>query len=135
MNRLHARAASLSRPATAFTTTPEPRTIGSFARGRQITGGNFLFAGFLVEAPETLVWDLPMPDYSFEADLQGFTWLDDLAAVGDMHATKRAQLWTHDWIARFGAGRGLGWTPDLTGRRLIRWINHAILLLNGQPRE
>ncbi len=135
MNRLHARAASLSRPATAFTTTPEPRTIGSFARGRQITGGNFLFAGFLVEAPETLVWDLPMPDDSFEADLQGFTWLDDLAAVGDMHATKRAQLWTHDWIARFGAGRGPGWTPDLTGRRLIRWINHAILLLNGQPRE
>ncbi|MEK6217188.1 MAG: heparinase, partial [Boseongicola sp.] len=56
MNRLHARAGSLSRPATAFTTTPEPRTIGSFARGRQITGGNFLFAGFLVEAPETLVW-------------------------------------------------------------------------------
>ncbi len=135
MNRMHARTATLSRPATAFTTTPEPRTIGSFSRGRQITGGNFLFAGFLVEAPETLVWDLPMPDESFEADLQGFTWLDDLAAVGDAHATKRAQLWTHDWIARFGAGRGPGWTPDLTGRRLIRWINHAILLLNGQPRE
>ena len=52
MNRLHARVASFSRPATAFSTTPEPRTIGSFARGRQITGGNFLFAGFLVEAPE-----------------------------------------------------------------------------------
>ncbi|MGI9391461.1 MAG: heparinase II/III family protein [Boseongicola sp.] len=135
MNRLHARAASLSRPATAFTTTPEPRTIGSFARGRQITGGNFLFAGFLVEAPETPIWDLPMPDESFEADLHGFTWLDDLAAVGDTHAVSRAQLWTHDWVARFGAGRGTGWTPDLTGRRLIRWINHAILLLNSQTRE
>ena len=135
MNRLHARAASLSRPATAFSSTPEPRTIGSFARGRQITGGNFLFAGILVEAPETLLWDLPMPDESFEAELHGFTWLDDLAAVGDSHAIKRAQLWTHEWIARFGTGRGTGWTPDLTGRRLIRWINHAILLLNGQPRE
>ena len=135
MNRFHARAATLSRPATAFTSTPEPRTIGSFARGRQLTGGNFLFSGFLVEAPETLIWDLPMPDDGFEAELHGFTWLDDLAAVGDAHATRRAQDWTHEWVTRFGRGRGPGWTPDLTGRRLIRWINHAILLLNGQERE
>ncbi len=135
MNNLHARAASLSRPATAFTSTPEPRTIGSFARGRQITGGNFLFAGFLVEAPDTAIWDLPMPDSAFEAELHGFTWLDDLAAVSDLHATKRATTWTHDWITRFGTGTGPGWTPDLTGRRLIRWINHAILLLNGQEKS
>jgi uncharacterized heparinase superfamily protein len=134
MDRLHARAASLSRPATAFTYTPEPRTIGTFARGRQITGGNFLFAGYLVQAPGTAIWDLPMPDDAFEAELHGFTWLDDLAAVGDVHATRRAQDWTHDWVRRFGPGHGPGWTPDLTGRRLIRWINHAILLLNGQER-
>ena len=132
MNRYHARRASLSRPATAFTTTPEPRTIGSFARGRQIAGGNFLFAGFLVEAPETVIWDLPMPDEAFEQELHGFTWLDDLGAVGDAFANKRAQDWTHEWVNRFATGKGPGWTPDLTGRRLIRWINHAIMLLNGQ---
>jgi len=135
MNRAHARGASLSRPATAFTSTPEPRTIGVFARGRQITGGNFLFAGYLVQAPSTNIWDLPMPDAAFEADLHGCTWLDDLAAVGDVHATRRAQEWTHDWVNRFGSGKGAGWTPDLTGRRLIRWINHAILLLNGQDKQ
>ncbi|MEO9824732.1 MAG: heparinase II/III family protein [Paracoccaceae bacterium] len=129
---MHARAATFSRPATAFTSTPEPRTIGTFARGRQITGGNFLFSGFLVQAPTTAIWELPMPDAAFEAELHGFTWLDDLAAVGDSHAKKRAQTWTHDWVTRFGRGQGPGWTPDLTGRRLIRWINHAILLLNGQ---
>ncbi|NNE80441.1 MAG: heparinase [Silicimonas sp.] len=135
LNRIHARGASLSRPATAFTSTPEPRTIGTFARGRQITGGNFLFAGYLVQAPATMIWELPMPDTAFEGELHGFTWLDDLAAVGDMHATKRAQEWTHEWVRRFRRGGGPGWTPDLTGRRLIRWINHAILLLNGQERH
>ncbi len=132
MNRWHARAASFVRPAAGFTSTPEPRTIGTFARGRQITGGNFLFAGYLVQAPDTVIWDLPMPDDGFEAELHGFTWLDDLAAVGDIHANKRAQQWTHEWVRRYGRGGGPGWTPDLTGRRLIRWINHAILLLNGQ---
>ncbi len=75
-----------------------------------------------------------MPDAGFEAELHGFTWLDDLAAVGDLLAKQRAQDWTHDWVARFGRGVGPGWTPDLTGRRLIRWINHAILLLNGRDR-
>lgn len=135
LNRWHARLATFSRPATAFNSTPEPKTIGSFARGRQITGGNFLFAGFLVQAPGTPVWDLPMPDEGFEAELHGFTWLDDLAAVGDLHAVKRAQVWTHEWVGRFKAGQGPGWTPDLTGRRLIRWINHSILLLNGQEPE
>ena len=134
MNRVHARMAGFARPATAFTTTPEPRTIGSFARGRQIVGGNFLFAGFLVQAPATSIWALPMPDETFEAELHGFTWLDDLAAVGDIHAIKRAQEWTHEWVGKFGKGKGPGWTPDLTGRRLIRWINHSILLLNGQER-
>ncbi len=132
LNRMHARAATFSRAATAFTSTPEPKTIGSFARGRQINGGNFLFAGFLVQAPGTSIWDLPMPDEGFEMELHGFTWLDDLAAVGDLHASHRARNWTHDWIKRFSGGQGPGWTPDLTGRRLIRWINHSIMLLNSQ---
>ena len=83
LNRAHARWASLARPATAFVSQPEPRTIGSYARGRQLVEGNFLFAGYLIEAPETAIWDLPMPDSAFEAVLHGFTWLDDLAAVGD----------------------------------------------------
>lgn len=131
-NRFQARVSALSRPATGFVSQPEPRTIGSFARGRQLIAGNFLFAGYLVEAPKTPIWDLPMPDRSFEQSLHGFTWLDDLAAVGDSAARKRAQEWTSDWIARYGHGRGSGWTPDMTGRRMIRWINHALFYLNGQ---
>jgi len=135
LNRFHARRAGIGPVASGFVSTPEPRSMGSFHRGRQIAAGNFLFAGFLVEAPETPIWDLPMPDPVFEAEVHGFAWLDDLAAVGDRAAQNRAQAWTHDWIARYGAGDGPGWTPDLSGRRMVRWINHAILLLNGASRE
>lgn len=135
MNRFHARVSTLTRPATGFVSQPEPKTIGSFAKGRQLTSGNFLFAGYLVEGGQVDLWDLPMPDASFEEELHGFTWLDDLASVGDGAARSRAQDWTNDWIRKFGRGRGPGWTPDLTGRRLIRWINHALFLLNGQERS
>lgn len=133
-NRLAALRAARARPATGFVSQPEPRTIGSFARGKQLIAGNYLFAGFLIEGPGRSLWDLPTPDPAFEQALHGGAWLDDLAAVGDRDARARAQAWVFDWIARFGAGKGPGWTPDLTGRRLIRWINHAILLLNGQDR-
>ncbi|RVT83522.1 heparinase [Rhodobacteraceae bacterium CCMM004] len=131
MNRAHARMAALSRPATAFTSQPEPKSLGRFARGRQICAGNFLFAGHLVEAPETAIWDLPQVSPAFDRALHGFSWLDDLAAVGDAAAATRARAWTHGWILRYGRGSGAGWTPDLTGQRLIRWINHAVMLLNG----
>ncbi|WP_132546308.1 heparinase II/III family protein [Rhodovulum euryhalinum] len=131
MNRVQARLSTLASPATAIVSQPEPRSIGSFARGRQLCAGNFLFAGDLVEAPETAIWDLAMPGPRFEADLHGFAWLDDLAAAGDGAARKRAQDWTLGWIDRYGSGRGPGWTPDLAARRLIRWLHHALMLLNG----
>ncbi|QDC07753.1 heparinase [Oceanicola sp. D3] len=136
-NRLQARLATWARPPTAFTSQPEPRTIGSFAKGRQLVAGTYLFAGYLVEAQgdDRPIWDMPAPAPDFTEALMGFSWLDDLAAVGDLRARKKAQAWTWLWIERFGQGQGAGWTPDLTGRRLIRWINHAIFLLNGRNSE
>ncbi|MCC6006765.1 MAG: heparinase II/III family protein [Rhodobacteraceae bacterium] len=135
LDRLHARLSGLSRPATAFVSQPEPRTIGSFARGKQLTAGNFLVAGHLVEAPGFSIWALDWPDEGLGDLLHGFTWLDDLAAAGDAPARRIAQDWLGDWIARYGRGAGPGWTPDLTGRRLIRWINHAVFVLHGRDRE
>ncbi|MEQ3625808.1 MAG: heparinase II/III family protein [Celeribacter sp.] len=118
--------------APGFVTPPEPRSIGSPARGRQLSAGSFLFAGQLVEAPDTPIWDLDMPTPSFERALHGCLWLDDLAAQGDIRARARAQDWVWGWIDRFGAGQGPGWTPALTGRRLTRWIHHGVFLLAGR---
>ncbi len=133
-NRLAMWRAMRAAPARGFVSQPEPRTIGLYARGRQLVAGNFVFAGQVTEAPNTSIWDIGLEDAAAVEAMHGFTWLDDLAALGDAAARARARDWVWDWIARFGAGKGPGWTPDLTGRRLIRWINHAILLLNGQDR-
>lgn len=131
LNRVAARLSTLSRPATAFVSRPEPRSIGHVSRGRQLTQGNFMFAGFLVEAPGSSIWDLPEPDPAFGRALQGFTWADDLASLPEAAAGRLIRDWTHDWIARFGRGSGSGWTAELAGRRLIRWVNHAVVILNG----
>lgn len=123
-------------PAQGFVSQPEPRSIGLYARGKQLLSGNFVVAGQVVTAPNASLWDvvlapqkggLTLPD-----ERAGFAWLDDLAAVGDAAARTRGQAWTWEWMARFGRGQGAGWSPDLTGRRVIRWINHAPFLLSGK---
>jgi len=121
--------------ATGFVSQPEPRSIGLDARGKQLIAGNFFVAGHLINAPNTVIWDIPIPrqtgQYILPDERAGFAWLDDLAAVSDARARKLAQDWTWGWIARFGRGKGAGWSAELTGRRLIRWINHAPFLLAG----
>lgn len=134
MHRVHARLSTRARPATGFVSTPEPRTVGSFAKGRQLMAGNYLFAGYLVEGGDKGMWNVASPAPSFDAELQGFVWLDDLAAVGDARARACAQDWLKGWIDRFGRGHGPGWTPDLAGRRVIRWIHHALFVLRGQDK-
>ena len=118
--------------AHGFVSQPEPKSIGLFARGKQLVSGNIYLAGHLVQAPGQSLWEVVPPEMSFTQAAQGFVWLDDLAALGDGTARSLAQDWTWDWIARYGQGTGPGWTPDLTGRRLIRWIHHAIMLLAGR---
>lgn len=135
MNRFYARMSAFTKRNTAFVSAPEPRTIGSYNRGRQLIAGNYLFAGHLISAKGQDIWDITPPDAGFEYETQGFGWLDDLVAVGDGPAREMATRWLWAWIARDGKGGGPGWTPELAGRRLIRWINHAIFLLRGQESE
>ncbi|MEQ9673934.1 MAG: heparinase II/III family protein, partial [Roseovarius indicus] len=97
--------------------------------------GNFLFAGHLIQKPDADMWEIEPPDHAFAEALHGFGWLDDLVAAGDAPARARAQEWLWGWIDHYGRGRGPGWTPDLTGRRLIRWISHAFFLLSGRGSE
>ncbi|SCZ66647.1 Uncharacterized conserved protein, heparinase superfamily [Epibacterium ulvae] len=135
LNRWYAHRARKQPAATGFVSQPEPRTIGSFARGRQLVAGNLLFAGYLVESSSTGLWEVLAPDAAFDAERHGFSWLDDLAAAGDLNARAKAQKWVWGWIDVHGRGRGPGWSPNLAGRRVIRWINHALFLLAGQDKE
>lgn len=128
-NAVAARRSRFARPARAFIAQPEPRSIGVPARGQQMMSGFFLFAGHIVEAPDTSIWDLECPSPYFERELHGFSWLDHLAAEGSVRARNLAKQWLWEWIERYGNGSGVGWTAQLTGRRVVRVINHALMLL------
>ncbi|MGR3503450.1 heparinase II/III family protein [Pseudaestuariivita sp.] len=135
LNRAYAWGTGFAKPATGFVLQPEPRSTGHFAKGRQLTAGNLMFAGHLIEAKDAMLWDLDLPNAAFADEIHGFGWLDDLAAVGDAGARAVAQRWLWGWIEAYGRGKGPGWTPELSGRRIIRWIHHALFLLRGVEPE
>ena len=110
---------------------PAPRDSGAPGRGRQMVTGLWHMAGQVVDAPDRSPWDIVPPSTPFEMQLHGQGWLDDLMALGTADAVAKAQVWTLDWMRRFRGGRGPGWDPSLTGRRLLRQIDHAAVLLPG----
>jgi len=126
-----ARLSSLRAAPHSFLHHPEPRAIGSSIRGEALLAHRFVFAGHRVEAPDSSIWNIRPPSAAFLVSLQNFCWLDDLAAIGDKAARKRAQLWLLEWIEAFGQKNGMGWHPALAGRRVINWCAHAMFLLKG----
>lgn len=131
MHRVHARRAGRLDLQSAFVNTPEPRNIGLPERGKQLVKGQFLFSGHAVTDPNASIWDVTGGKPAVAYELQTADWLDDLAALGTARARVKAQAWVFAWIARFGAGSGPGWTPELTGRRLIQWMSHGAFVLRG----
>jgi uncharacterized heparinase superfamily protein len=98
---------------------------------REIQHGQFGLAGSLAFLNRRSPFDVVPPTQSWERELHGFGWLRNLAAAGDGAAHRLAQRLAAEWADRFGAGTGVGAEPTVAARRLISWISHAALLLDG----
>jgi uncharacterized heparinase superfamily protein len=127
-DRLAARLAARARVAGPFV-PPEPLLLGDPAAGRLLVAGRHRWGEAPVERGMRSLWDLGGP-----AELHGFGWLHDLAAVGDGPARALAQAWTGEWIERWGGGGGPGWTAGLAAGRVRAWALNARFLLRGESK-
>ncbi len=114
---------------------PFPRSIGLAEVGEGILDGKLIAGGREVSVNSPHPWDLPVTNKPFLMALNGFEWLDDLAALGNRQARVKAQTWMFTWLDRYGRGQGVGWAPQLAGRRLMRLINHSRFLMRALPSE
>ncbi|GLK66286.1 MULTISPECIES: heparinase II/III family protein [Paracoccus] len=116
-----------------FLRRPEPKAIGHPGRGEQIVGGTLHLGGFTL-SDDFFAADLPP---TVAAELHGFGWLDDLAAVGTPRARAVAQNHVMRWL-RLHPEPAPGtpeWSPEVSGRRVLRWIFHAGMILPGLDRS
>lgn len=134
-NRWRAYIAGFTKTATVFVSHPEPRSIGSYAAGQQMLVGNFRFNGGIIQAPDVSIWAIETDNPVILSEMHGFDWIDDLSACGTKAARIRLQGWLLDWVRHHGSGTGPGWAPDVTGRRLIRWISNGLFILSGLDKK
>jgi uncharacterized heparinase superfamily protein len=118
-NRLRARRAWGASRSAAPALMPEPFLYGDSDRGRQLVAGEWAPLGRTVALGPRPIWDAAVSDPRFEIERQSFGWLDDLAALGTRTARGTAQGWTLEWVRRYGKGRGIGWRPEVAGRRML----------------
>lgn len=120
-------------PPRGFLRRPEPKAIGHPGRGEQIVSGA-LHLGGIALTEDFFAQDLPP---SVAAELHGFGWLDDLAAVGSPKARSIAQHHVLLWLKRHKQPQPEApeWTPAVAGRRVLHWIFHAGMILPGLDRD
>ena len=130
-NSFYARIAKNFAQSERFISRPGPLSMGNTLIADKICEGEFFIFGNRVQLEDKVIWDHSLTNIENYDELHGFTWLDDLAARGDKPAIEIAQKWVFSWIKKYGSGSGAGWTPNLTGRRLIRLIHHEEIILHG----
>lgn len=93
--------------------------------------GQFGLAGVNADVGEYSPFDIRPPSPAWERALHGFSWLRHLDALDRPEARDIARDLASDWAARNFPGASVAYAPSVMARRLISWLSHANLLLDG----
>ncbi len=101
----------------------------------EIEHGQFGLAGSIAFLHERSPFDLDPPNTGWARDLHGFGWLRNLAAAGDDEARAAAQRLAAEWALRRCDNNSIAAEPAVAARRLISWLSHANVLLEGADQQ
>lgn len=120
-----------SRPVDRLLIVPQDLRTADSSFWREIEHGQFGLAGSIAFLRGRSPFDIAPPTAAWERELHGFGWLRNLAAAADEDAQRGARVLATEWAIRFGNSKGVAAEPVVAARRLISWISHATLLLEG----
>lgn len=98
---------------------------------REIQLGQFGLAGTIAVLDDRSPFEIKPPNEAWLRALNGFGWLRHLDAAASEGATQTARRLAVEWTIRHGAAAGVAGEPDVIARRLISWLSHAGMLLEG----
>lgn len=94
--------------------------------------GRFPLASQLVECRGCSPFELEVSNHAWVEALQGFRWLRHLHAAQTELAAGNARALVNDWILIHGRSiSGEAWAPGATGARIIAWLQHSSIILQG----
>ncbi len=98
----------------------------------EIYHGRFPFAGCLVDTHGASPFQMTAANPVWLSSLHGFRWLRHMRAAGSELASANARALVADWIGMHGRRiSGVAWDPAITARRVISWLQHSAVVLQG----
>jgi len=121
-----------SRGPRALAIAPQDIRTTDPAIADDIYAGHFHFAGRIVDSHGTSPFDFTEVPLEWETALMGFAWLRHLRAAETALARANARSLIDEWITRQSRqSGGIAWQPQVAARRLISWLSHSPLPLEG----
>lgn len=97
----------------------------------EVEHGHFGLASEIADLKGASPFRVVPPSQAWEQELHGFGWLRHFAATEEEDAYMAARQLVLDWISVTRTARGVAFEPAIIGRRLMSWIAHATMLLEG----
>jgi uncharacterized heparinase superfamily protein len=99
---------------------------------QEIYHGRFPFAGTMVETEGGSPFTMEASNPAWISALHGFRWLRHMRAAETELAAANARALVSDWISLHGRRmRTVAWDPAITARRVIAWLQHSGVVLQG----
>jgi uncharacterized heparinase superfamily protein len=126
-----------------WTGPSEENLIGALAEFRptdretvlEMMQGRYLLASKLVDTHGVSPFSLDVDHDDWHDDLQAFAWLRHFRDARTDEERRFARTLTLDWIGREGQFSRDTWAPSLTARRVLNWLRHYNILLEGASPE
>jgi uncharacterized heparinase superfamily protein len=96
-----------------------------------IYAGFFAFAGKVAQTGGASPFSIQPPSQAWADALNGFGWLRHLRAAESALARENARILVSDFLRVSGRPVGPAWRLPIASRRLISWLAHSPLLLEG----
>jgi uncharacterized heparinase superfamily protein len=101
----------------------------------EMMAGRYLLASRLVDTRGLSPFAMESEGADWMAALRTFSWLRHFREARNDGERSFARMLALDWIGREGKFRRPGWSVALTARRVLNWLRHLNLLLDGATPE
>lgn len=98
---------------------------------REMMSGRYLLASKLVETGGASPFGFDVDNPDWWNNLQSFSWLRHFRDVRDPGEKLFARTLVLDWIGREGQFEKDSWALPLTAQRVLNWLRHLTLLMDG----
>jgi uncharacterized heparinase superfamily protein len=97
--------------------------------------GSLGLAGLTADLADASPFAVPPPSPAWTRELHGFGWLRHFAVVRTVENEALARRLVEQWLAISQRAVPEAWAADVVGRRMLSWLAHAGVLLDGAGRR